>query len=158
MKHPVRNAVALDLATRKYALRIVAKAKGKGSYRRNKKHRTLNNGGASSVLGHESSGLYRIVARLGHIIFDADVWSAYCSRTEAKEASMRAHPTRIWDPPVIAAVAAFVFVAGMLIGSPAVMAASAGLLVMAVIGAGLVSVMRRFQVLPQPAGRGAHRR
>lgn len=51
MKHPVRNAVALDLATRKYALRIVAKAKGKGSYRRNKKHRTLNNGGASSVLG-----------------------------------------------------------------------------------------------------------
>lgn len=71
---------------------------------------------------------------------------------------MRAHPTRIWDPPVIAAVAAFVFVGGMLIGSPAVMAASAGLVVLAAAGAGLVSIMRRFQVLPQAVARGARRR
>jgi Domain of unknown function. len=54
MKKTVRNAVALDLASRKYALRIVAKAKGKGSYRRNRKHRTWNDGGASSVLATRS--------------------------------------------------------------------------------------------------------
>lgn len=51
MKKATRNVVALDLASRKYALRIVAKAKGKGAYRRNEKHRTWKDGGASSVFG-----------------------------------------------------------------------------------------------------------
>jgi stalled ribosome alternative rescue factor ArfA len=51
MKKATRNVVALDLASRKYALRIVAKAKGNGSYRRKEKHRTWKDGGASSVFG-----------------------------------------------------------------------------------------------------------
>jgi stalled ribosome alternative rescue factor ArfA len=51
MKKATRNVVALDLASRKYALRIVAKAKGKGAYRRNEKHRSWKDGGASSVFG-----------------------------------------------------------------------------------------------------------
>lgn len=49
MKKATRNVVAIDLASRKYALRIVAKAKGKGAYRRTEKHRTWKDGGASSV-------------------------------------------------------------------------------------------------------------
>ncbi|NTF17092.1 ribosome alternative rescue factor ArfA [Agrobacterium rubi] len=57
MKKAVRNAVALDLASRKYAMRIVAKAKGKGSYRRSEKHRTSNHVGASSISGR---GLRRL--------------------------------------------------------------------------------------------------
>jgi Domain of unknown function. len=60
MKKATRNVVALDLASRKYALRIVAKAKGKGSYRRNEKHRTRNDGGASLVFGERIlSGLWQ---------------------------------------------------------------------------------------------------
>jgi stalled ribosome alternative rescue factor ArfA len=51
MKKATRNVVALDLASRKYALRIVAKARGKGAYRRNEKHRAWKDGGASSVSG-----------------------------------------------------------------------------------------------------------
>jgi stalled ribosome alternative rescue factor ArfA len=51
MKKATRNVVALDLASGKYALRIVAKAKGKGAYRRNEKHRSWKDGGASSVFG-----------------------------------------------------------------------------------------------------------
>jgi stalled ribosome alternative rescue factor ArfA len=54
MKKATRNMVALDLASRKYALRIVAKAKGKGSYRRTEKHRTWKDVGASSVFGTET--------------------------------------------------------------------------------------------------------
>lgn len=50
MTNVARNAVARDLATRKYSMRIVAKTKGKGSYRRNKKHRSENRGGVSSFL------------------------------------------------------------------------------------------------------------
>ena len=71
---------------------------------------------------------------------------------------MSTHPTRIWYPSGMTACAAFVFVAGVLLGSPAVLAASAGLLSLAVAGAGVMSVMRRFQVLPQPASRAARRR
>lgn len=63
MKKAVRNAVALDLASAKYALRIVAKAKGKGSYRRNRKHRTWNDGGASSVLRGRILGLLLTIWR-----------------------------------------------------------------------------------------------
>lgn len=60
MKKATRNVVALDLASRKYALRIVAKAKGKGAYRRNEKHRTWKDGGASSVFeGRILLGLWR---------------------------------------------------------------------------------------------------
>lgn len=49
MKKTARNAVARDLASRKYAVRIVACAKGKGAYRRRKKHRLCDHGGASFV-------------------------------------------------------------------------------------------------------------
>lgn len=48
MKIVARNAVARDLATRKYSQRIVANGKGKGAYRRNEKHRSETRGGVSS--------------------------------------------------------------------------------------------------------------
>jgi stalled ribosome alternative rescue factor ArfA len=51
MATKARNAVARDLHSRKYAIRIVTKTKGKGSYRRNEKHRLETRSGASSVLG-----------------------------------------------------------------------------------------------------------
>lgn len=72
MKKAVRNAVALDLASGKYALRIVAKAKGKGSYRRKKKHRTWNDGGASSVSGASPRKIISIAAILRQFCFDAE--------------------------------------------------------------------------------------
>lgn len=71
---------------------------------------------------------------------------------------MRTHPIRIWDPSGIAAVSAFVFVLGMLVGSPAVLAASGGLIVLAAASAAVASLMRRLQVLPQPAVRVGRRR
>lgn len=71
---------------------------------------------------------------------------------------MSIHPARIWNPSGLSAGAAFVFVAGVMLGSPAVLAASAGLLGLAVTGSGLAAFMRRFQVRPQPAARGARRR
>lgn len=71
---------------------------------------------------------------------------------------MSAHPIRIWSPSGMTALAAFVFVGGMLFGSPAILVASAGLLGVAVAGAGAVSLMRRFQVLPRPAVQVARRR
>ena len=49
MAQKARNAVAQDLHSPKYAIRIVSKAKGKGSYRRTEKHRLEARSGASSL-------------------------------------------------------------------------------------------------------------
>lgn len=51
MAQKARNAVARDLHSPKYAIRIVTKAKGKGSYRRTEKHRLEARSGASSFSG-----------------------------------------------------------------------------------------------------------
>lgn len=67
MKKTARNAVARELATGKYALRIVAKGRGKGTYRRNEKHRSSNKDrGASSVFGGRIlTGLLSLRRNLG---------------------------------------------------------------------------------------------
>lgn len=54
MPSAARNAVARELATRKYSQRIVAKGKGKGCYRRKEKHRSDTRGGVSSFQGEAS--------------------------------------------------------------------------------------------------------
>lgn len=67
MKKTARNAVARELATGKYALRIVTKGRGKGTYRRNEKHRnSLKDRGASSVSGGRIlEGLLHLRRNLG---------------------------------------------------------------------------------------------
>jgi hypothetical protein len=71
---------------------------------------------------------------------------------------MTSHPNRIVDPSMIAAAAAFAFVAGVLVGSPAVLAASALILALAIMITLFSRVMRRLQVLPQPAQRSSRPR
>jgi hypothetical protein len=71
---------------------------------------------------------------------------------------MNQHPVEICDPSWIAAAAAFVFIGGMLVASPAVMLAGGAILAVSLIVSGVSSVRRRLQVRLQPAVRAYRRR
>lgn len=71
---------------------------------------------------------------------------------------MNQHPIEICDPSWIAAAAAFVFIGGMLVASPAVMLAGGAILGLSLIVSGVSSVRRRLLVRLQPAARACRRR
>ncbi len=71
---------------------------------------------------------------------------------------MNQHPVEICDPSRIAAAAAFVFIGGMLLASPAVMLTGGAILGLSLVVGGVSSVRRRLQVRPQPAVRAYRRR
>jgi stalled ribosome alternative rescue factor ArfA len=147
MAQKARNAVARDLHSRKYAIRIVAKAKGKGSYRRNEKHRLEARSGASSILGRR----FRNEAKIRRESFDRPEPRTYspsnANPTEVSE--MRVRPTRRSFLPVerMLVAAAFVFVVGAILQYAPLMQSAAALAVAAVVfgGArGAVSAMRGY--------------
>lgn len=71
---------------------------------------------------------------------------------------MNQHPIEICDPSWIAAAAAFVFIGGMLVASPAVMLTGGAILGLSLIVSGVSSVRRRLLVRLQPAARACRRR
>lgn len=71
---------------------------------------------------------------------------------------MHQHPVELWDPSRITAAAAFVFIGGTLVASPAVMLTGGAILGLSLLAAGIVSVRRRLQVRLQPALQASRRR
>jgi hypothetical protein len=71
---------------------------------------------------------------------------------------MNQHPVEICDPSWIAAAAAFVFIGGMLVASPAVMLTGGAFLGLSLVVGGVASIRRRLQVRPQPVARAYRHR
>jgi hypothetical protein len=71
---------------------------------------------------------------------------------------MNQHPVELCDPSWIAATAAFVFIGGMLVASPAVMLTGGAILGLSLGVGGFLSVRRRLQVRPQPVARAYRHR
>jgi stalled ribosome alternative rescue factor ArfA len=150
MAQKARNAVARDLHSRKYAIRIVTKAKGKGAYRRNEKHRLEARSGASSILG----GRFRNGAKIRRESFDWPGPRAYspinANPTEVSEMWDRSSKRSFLPVERMLVAAAFVFVVGAIFQYAPLMQSAAALAVAAVVfgGArGAVSAMRGYRAV-----------
>jgi hypothetical protein len=66
---------------------------------------------------------------------------------------MNQHPVEVHDPSWIVAAAAFVFISGALVASPAIMVTGGAMLAVSLIVTAVSSLRRRLQVPPRPVAR-----